>query len=311
MRVHCLLLGPVLAAVVLASPGRALADEAAQPAAPARESKEGAAIRAAGVAYRAALTKGDLEPIASFWTADADYVDQSGRPYKIHAGLERAKRLSQESAHIALLSPKTETISIRAITPDVAIEDGTFERTNAEPGHSPHGRYTAVWVNRDGKWLLDGVRESPARLETSVEALKGLGWLVGDWVAEGPLVTAEISCTWGHNKSYIVAELTMRPTGGNNSVSATQLIGWDPVQQRIRSVQFDSRGGSTEGVWTNEGDGWTVKTTATLPDGTRASSTKLYSRIDDNTAIWESIDDESNGQAGVDMRLKLTRKTAK
>jgi len=140
MHVHCKLAGSIVAAFVLALPtiGNGAEQSQAATARPRRKTRDSRR----GAAYRQALAGGDTEAIAAFWTSDADYVDQSGRVYKIHAGLERAKRMSQEGSHIALLSPKTSTHSIRTVTPDVAIEDGGFERTSAEPGHSPHGRYT-------------------------------------------------------------------------------------------------------------------------------------------------------------------------
>ncbi len=265
------------------------------------------AIRTAAAAYRQALEQKDVDAIVSYWTPEADYVDQLGRVYKIHTGMAQAKRLSQEGLHIAHLAPKTETLAVRLVTPEVAIEDGNFERIRALAGPAPQGRYTAVWVKRDGRWLIDGVRETPVHLEDSSDAINDLSWLIGDWVAEGPHVNAEVSCSWGKDESYIVAQLKMKPAAGE-PFSATQVIGWDPSQQKIRSFMFDSRGGFNEGQWTNEGDGWVVRSIESHPNGKRSSSTKIYSRIDDNTAIWESIDDDVAGQPGAESRLRITRK---
>jgi ketosteroid isomerase-like protein len=305
MRFPCCVLRPLAVAVVLACPPVAVAAEPATAAKTAAPSGDEAAIRSATAAYRKALAGGDIDAISAFWAPEADYVDQLGRAYKVHAGAIRAKRLSQEAGHIAHLAPKMDTGSIRFVTADVAIEDGAFERPGVESGQSPFGRYSAVWVKRNGKWLIDGVRESPVRLEASANTLQGLEWMIGDWAGEGPQATAEISCSWGQDKTYILAQLKMQPRG-DKPVSATQLIGWDPIEQRVRSFLFDSRGGFTEGTWTNEGDAWNVRNTAVLPDGKRVVSTKLFSRIDDNTAVWESLD-ESDGQLGTDMRLRMTR----
>jgi uncharacterized protein (TIGR02246 family) len=309
MHTKLAMLLPLMAAATVAiQPVRA-----AEPGSTARvasKSKDEEAIRGAAAAYRQALAKRDIAAIAAFWTPDADYVDQLGRVYNIQAGLAQAKQQSQEERHIAHLSPKMETLSIRSLTPDVAIEDGAFERAGAAAGQAPHGRYTAVWVNRNGKWLIDGMRESPDRADINSEPLKGLAWMIGDWVAESPQLAAEVSSAWGANKAYIIAHLKMEPKGAK-PITATQLIGWDPIQQRVRSYMFDSRGAFTEGVWTNEGDAWVVATTGVLPDGKRLSATKVYSRVDDDTAIWESIDDEVNGQPSLDVRLRVTRKKAK
>ena len=59
------------------------------------------AVRSAAAAYRKALDEKDVDAVTAFWTPEADYVDQLGRVYKIHEGLDQAKKLSQEGFHIA------------------------------------------------------------------------------------------------------------------------------------------------------------------------------------------------------------------
>ncbi len=299
----------VVAAIVACPLPAAAADPDPAPAAASKSADE-EAVRNTIDAYRKALDARDPDAIAAFWTAEAEYVDQLGRAFKIHERLEEAKKLAQEEGRIRHLAPKTDTLSIRLITPDVALEDGGFQRTGMDASHSPQGRYTAVWVKRNGKWLIEGLRESPLRAGVTAEPLRDLAWMIGDWSVEGPQAAAEVSCTWGVNKTYIVAQMKMLPKGAK-LISATQLIGWDPLQQRVRSFLFDSRGGFVEGVWTNEGDAWVVHASGVLPDGKRATATKIYTQVDDNTAIWESIDDQADGQPGVDVRLKMTRKPAK
>jgi uncharacterized protein (TIGR02246 family) len=304
------------AALAAAIPPASAAEQAgAAPAASkstpaASRSKDDEAIRRAAAAYRDALSKRDAGAIAACWTKDADYVDQLGRVYKVQPGLALAKEQSQEDPHIAHLSTRMETLSVRLLTPDVAIEDGAFERAVSDPAQAPHGRYTAVWVKRDGKWLIDGMRETPVRADISSQPLQGLAWMIGDWVAESQQLSAEVSCAWGGSKAFIVAHLKMEPKGAK-PITATQLIGWDPTQQRVRSFMFDSRGTFTDGVWTNDGDAWVAATTSIMPDGKRLSSTKVYSRVDDNTAIWESVDDEAGGLPRLDVRLRVTRKQGK
>jgi hypothetical protein len=48
-----------------------------------------------------------------------------------------------------------------------------------------------------------------------------------------------------------------------------------------------------------------------LPDGRRTSATNLYSRIDENTSVWESVEEEIDGRPGLDFRLRATRKPPK
>ena len=149
---------------------------------------------------------------------------------------------------------------------------------------SVDGGSQADSVTRRATALYEGHRDNGYRRTDQLFACL----LIGEWVAEGPHASAEISCSWGKDESYIVTQLKMRPAVGE-PFSATQVIGWDPSQQKIRSFMFDSRGAFNEGQWINEGDGWVVRSTESHPNGKRTASTKIYSRIDDNTAIWESI----------------------
>jgi uncharacterized protein (TIGR02246 family) len=260
MRTQLLVFCSLLAVAVGFCPqvGRAQ-PKGAGPAA-AAPSKDEVEVRAAGEAYRAALAKKDIDAIAEFWTPDADYVDQLGRVYKVQAGLARAKRLGHEDSHIEHLSTKSQSLNIRFVTPDVAIEDGEFARSVVKGGQAPTGLYTAVWVRRNGKWLIDGLRESPIRNHSLAEPLKELEWMIGDWTAEGADRSAEISARWASGKTSIIVQMKMQ-IKGSDPITAVQLIGWDPAQQKTRSFMFDSRGIFLEGTWTNEGDGWTVDAT--------------------------------------------------
>ena len=49
--------------------------------------------------------------------------------------------------------------SIRFVTPDVAIEDGTA--SVVRPGEAPsESTYTVVFVKKDGRWLIDSDHET-------------------------------------------------------------------------------------------------------------------------------------------------------
>ena len=283
---------------------------AAEPAQPAAASPDEAAIRQVNAAYRQAVEKGDFDAAAKCWTPGADYVDHLGHAFKIHAALTAASNLAREEGRIAGPSLKTETLAIRFITPEVAVEDGVVERAATSGDQPPRGRYCALWVKRDGQWLIDGVRESPYHPGASANHFQDLEWIVGEWTAEGPHATAEVSCTWGPNRAYILRHLKVIPQG-EEPITVTQWIGWDPLRERIRSFVFDSRGGYGEGVWSKDGDSWSVASTGVRPDGKRTMATNFYSRVDDNTAIWESVDEEIDGQPGLDIRMRATRKGLK
>jgi uncharacterized protein (TIGR02246 family) len=266
-------------------------------------------VRHAIEAYRAAVAKGDPEAITAFWTSDADYVDHLGHAFKVEAMFARAKVTSRVDGNISPPPPESQTLTLRFVTPDVVVEDGIIEQSAAGGDKSQRRRYSAVWVKRSGKWLIDGVRESPYRMPAT-DRFRDLEWMIGDWVAEGPQATAEATCTWGPRKSYILRNVIVTPKA-DEPISATQWIGWDPIHERIRSFVFDSRGGYGDGVWEKDGDAWVVTSTGVLADGRRTSATNLYSRIDENTALWESVEEEIEGRPGLDFRLRATRKPPK
>ncbi len=301
----------LLAVLLACTAARANGQEQEPPAAAAETSAEEAAVRSAAEAYRKAVELGDSEAIAAFWSPDADYVDYKGRAFKIQASAIRARKQAADDGRIPRPAPKTETLAIRVITPDVAVEDGTVERPDAGGDQPRLGRYCALWVRKGGKWLIDGVRESPYRAPSAENRFQDVEWMVGDWVAEGPQGTAEVSCTWGPHKAYILRHLKVNLKGIERPLEATQWIGWDPIHERIHSFVYDSQGGYAQGTWTKDGDAWVVSTTGVLPDGQRTTSTNFYSKIDENTSIWESVDDRVDGVPTPDVRFHATRKPSK
>jgi hypothetical protein len=59
---------------------------------------------------------------------------------------------------------------------------------------------------------------------------------------------------------------------------ATEWIGWDPATSQVHSWSFEADGGIDEGVWSNEGDQWIIKTNAILPDGKKLVATNIVTR---------------------------------
>jgi hypothetical protein len=79
-------------------------------------------------------------------------------------------------------------------------------------------------------------------------------------------------------------------------MQGTQVIGWDAAQKRVRSWVFDSSGGFAEGLWTQDGERWIVKSNGTLVDGGKTSSVNIITRIDHNHLTWQSIGREVDGR---------------
>ncbi len=187
--------------------------------------------------------------------------------------------------------------SLRLLTPDVAIEDGTTDLLPTDSGPPSRARYTVIHVKQDGQWRLASVREAVFVPPSQYDYLQELEWLIGDWRDTGDTAEgARMSFAWAEQQNFIVASLTTTLKGIPVS-SATQWIGWDPVAQQIRSWSFELSGGFGEGIWTKDGNQWMIKTTFTLRDGKQVSATNIITPVDEETLTWQSQDLTVGGTA--------------
>ena len=253
----------------------------------ANAAEEDALIKSAEK-FVAAFASGDAKALASFWTEEGDYTGPSGNRLVGRAAIENA--FTEFFAEQKGATLRIDVVGYRFPTADVAIEDGTT--TVIFPnGNAPSSmRYTNVHVKKDGKWLLESVRESPYTPPSNHQNLRGLEWLIGEWaddVKDGEM--ANISFAWTENQNFIVSYFH---TTLKNAILAagTQWIGWDPTAKTVRSWMFESHGGFGGGVWTKDGNTWTIKATTTLPDGKVTTATNIVKRVDANTMTWEVKD---------------------
>jgi uncharacterized protein (TIGR02246 family) len=252
-----------------------------------------ATIRQAADAYVQAYQQGDAKALAALWGPEAEYINPtSGKRIKGRQAIE------EEFARIFADGPAQLEVTIRSIrfvTPDVAIEEGDVRAT--PQGEAPEeSTYMAIHVKRDGKWLLDSIRETdlPAR-STNYENLKELEWLVGTWVDSDEEATVETTCQWARNKNFLTRSFKVI-VGEHLDMEGTQVIGWDAANGHIRSWVFDSDGGFAEGVWTRQGDRWVINSVGTLPDGGTATSINILTYVDADTLTWETTGREVDGE---------------
>src|SRR5262249_27014233 len=199
-------------------------------------------VRAGIDSYIAAFNKGDLDGLLAHFTADADFINDSGEQYKGKASLgELCKRSLVELKGQKL---RVDITSLRFLRPDVALVDGKAELSGPD-GTIDSGRFTAIWTKSGSKWLLSSVRdvpESPAAPETTAGQLQPLEWLVGDWAHEAPNFSVQVRGRWMLDKSFLLLEYTAKGKG-NADLTVVQYFGWDPIDGVIRSWFFDSKGG--------------------------------------------------------------------
>lgn len=301
-RPRAFLCGMILSAMV-ATAGLSNADE------PRSNQSELESIRKAAQQYLEAVEKGDHAKMKSFWTPEGDFIDQMGRRIKpakitqetVADGTSLVERGAESGQRMHIRIEST-----RMVTADVAIEDGISEITPPPADRPAIGRFTAVWVKRNGKWLIDSVRAAPSHIPHHQYQLQQLEWMVGDWVEAGDAAAITMKCRWSSDNSFLLRQIRIQPKERDAHV-VTQRLGWDPVAGKIRSWIFDSDGGFGEGYWTREGDRWVVTSKSTLPDGKQATGTTINMLVDDSDFMWESVNYVVDGQKMPDLRVKLVR----
>lgn len=255
-----------------------------------------AEIQKAVTLYVEAYNARDAKSLAALWAPDAVYLSQvTGNIIRGRAALETEFAGQFQDLEQAKLEVATE--SIEFISPSVALESGT--ETIIVPNVKPEKRnYTAIYIRRDGKWLIDRVTENPEEVvDTSHhEKLKALDWMIGSWVDREGDLTIKTDCQWIGNNNYILRAFKVTSGDETDNLSGMQFVGWDAHKKQIRSWVFDSKGGYAEGVWTQNKNRWIVKTKATLAGGEIGTSTSILKPVDDNTFTWQKVNRVVDGE---------------
>src|SRR5690606_20371771 len=124
-----------------------------------------AAIRKAVEGYVAAFNQNDAKALAAFWSPEAVYTNPvSGEQAVGHDEIEQQFSTIFAEAKGIKIEAATESVSF--VSPNVAIEQGTAKVTR--PEQTPEqSEYSAVYVKRDGQWLLDRITEEDTVETTS------------------------------------------------------------------------------------------------------------------------------------------------
>ncbi len=263
---------------------------------PAELSANEAAIRKADEAYVKAYNKHDAKALADAWSPEAVYLNRV-------TGAEVVGRAAIAEQFAALFKDQPEVKldlsvqSIQFVSPNVAVEQGTA-RTLAPKAGLEATEYSAVFVKREGQWLLDRVTDKAKEAAPSrYEQLKPLEWMIGRWVDkdDDDKVDIETECKWTKNQSFITRSFTVSAEG-QISMSGMQIIGWDPIAKAIRSWTFDSDGGYSEAAWTCKKDRWFIQNRGYLADGRKASMTNVIKQVDQNSFTWQTIERSVGGE---------------
>ena len=259
-----------------------------------RQAEDEAAIRKAVESYVAAFNQGDAKALAGLWSPEAVYTNpMSGEQVVGREAIEQQFTAIFTEAKGTQLEAKTETIQF--ISPNVAVEQGTAKviRPDQQPADS---EYSAVYVKRDGQWLLDRVTEEDIPVvPTHYEQLKELEWMIGTWIDQDEENRIETTCQWTKNQNFMTRWFTVS-VRDRIEMAGVQIVGWDPAAKQIRSWVFDSDGGFGEGLWSKKDNRWYIQSTGTLADGSKSSFVNIITYVDDNTFTWQSVNREAGGE---------------
>ncbi len=272
----------------------------ASAAEPNEYSKDEAAIKKNAKAFAAAFDKGNAKAVAAFWTADGDYLDETGRHMKGREEIEKAfTEFFSENKGVKV---EIHIESLRFVTPEVAVEDGVTSVSEPDDAPPSRARYTVIHVKKDGEWRLSSVHDAPYAPPSNYDHLKDLEWLIGDWMDEkdnGVVGRASFEMSESQNFIHGTFAATVKNVEVNNG---EQRIGWDPLAKHIRSWSFDDDGGFGEATWAKDGDRWVVKSVKVLPDGKKATAVNTITRVDADTITWQSKDRTVDGKAEPDVK---------
>ncbi len=251
------------------------------------------AVRSTAAAFTSAFDKGDAKEIASLWTPDCEYIDETGRIFRGRDAIEKAY-----AAFFAAnpgLKIVTSISSVRIIAGHSAIENGTAVVKKADGAVLSRGSYTAMHLKEQGKWLMVSVREHASPTLSKRPTFQDLAWLIGDWSATKDSNTLDFSIKWISEKKFIELTYSVRDKGALVR-SGIQVIGRDPSSGNVISWSFDSTGGYGRGQWRILKKGFIIESRGMMPDGALTASSDIVSRINGDSFSWQSVDRTVAGQ---------------
>jgi uncharacterized protein (TIGR02246 family) len=261
-------------------------------------------VEAAIAGYLRAFNRHDTAAVVAHWSERGENVD-------LDSGETTVGREAVHDVFAALFARDDAAaidIDVHAIRPvrrDVAVVDGT-STVRFGDGARAGSRFSAVMVRHDGRWLLEQVRESACPVPAAHQGrpLDQLAWLVGSWEDAVPGTVASTRCFWSAGRAFLIRNHAVTtgvadrgPVAGRDDIpgllatadpverEVTEIIGWDPESQAIRSWVFTSAGTFAEGIWTREADGWKVRIEGRGSDAGQTTECLITRRGDDEFAV--------------------------
>ncbi|HEY2572550.1 MAG TPA: nuclear transport factor 2 family protein [Verrucomicrobiaceae bacterium] len=258
------------------------------------DTPEKAAVLANDHAYEEAYAKGDVKTLANFFAEDAEFTSEDGRTFRGRAEIEAGIRAGLSSNKGARLAITVD--SVKVLSPEVVLEKGATSVTS-KSGETSGALYTAIHQKKDGQWKIIQLIETPLPEVSPHDRLTELEWLVGKWqdADKGDDLSVQSEYSWARGENFLTRNVTVK-RGGKVTLEGSQIIGWDPVEERIRTWSFDGEGGFSDGYFTRDGDRWLLRETGVAPDGSRTASDNTITKLSADRYTWESTNRSIDGE---------------
>ena len=261
-----------------------------QPAAESKNTEATEEIKRNATAFVELFNTSDAKGIAALF-AEAGQMTMDGEVVA-----EGRQSIEQLYADFFKNNPGVEiTVSIDSIKqmgPNLAIEKGCSEMATAE--EPLQDSYTLVHTKQNGKWLIATADVTQCQADAGFDWKQELGFLEGNWSVKLDEWSVETTFEWAHGGNFL--KRSYRVKEGRKIISAgIQVIGWDPVSERITSWDFDSQGGHGRGWWTRDEDNWLIESEGTTPSGEMLQSTNVLTVLGRDGFRWQSTNRSING----------------
>jgi uncharacterized protein (TIGR02246 family) len=253
-----------------------------------------AAVVANDRAYEAAFAKGDVKALAAFFAEDAEYTTDDGQTFAGREAIEESIRAASIASKGSKLAITVD--SVRVLAPEVVLEKGSTSVTT-RTGEVSGALYTAIHVKQGDKWKISQLVETPLPEVTPHDRLSELAWMIGSWEDgdKSSGLTVRSDYVWSRGGNFITRNITVK-RGDETVLEGWQIIGWDPVEEHIRSWTFDTEGGYAEAQWTREGERWLMRESGVNPSGGRITSENTITKTSADRATWESNNRTLDGE---------------
>lgn len=121
------------------------------------QTSEEAAVRTLWLRFEHAFNAGDAVTIGTLFTESADRINGSSTAVRGRSAIQSGyAAMLARRARDASAQPFRPRITVRLVSPDVALLDGEWK--GARAGREIGGRFVMVAVKRNGMWLFDAGR---------------------------------------------------------------------------------------------------------------------------------------------------------